>query len=101
MRCFSCSSVDGSSEYVFCEDEEHASQLFGVFIVVAKLRCSSFYLQEITVSTVPSSERSYLEKALSHEVHGFGSFVRGEGWSIQPCERRFDELSSVDVGDEQ
>jgi hypothetical protein len=93
MRCFFCSTDVGRFEFLFCMDEERATQLFAVYTVLANVRPSKLWFTEITASTVTPSHRDHLREALSRGVEGFASYEDGKGWIIRPVQQEFDQLA--------
>lgn len=94
MKCFFCSTDTGSFEFLFCEDEERATQLFGIYIVLGKLHASKLRIAEIIPEALPSPHNQHLREALSWRLEGFASYSGDKGWVIRPAQQEFDQLSA-------
>ena len=93
MRCFFCSTDVGCFEFLFCTDQERATQLFAIYIVLAKAQPSKLWFTELTPDTVIPSHRDHLREALSWGLEGFASYEEGQGWIIRPVQDEFDQLA--------
>lgn len=93
MKLFFCSTDVGCFEFLFTTDEQRATELFGIYIVLAKLRPSKLWFTELTPDTVIPSHRAHLREALSWGHEGFGSYEDGKGWSLRPVQKEFDALA--------
>lgn len=93
MKLFFCSTDVGSFEFLFTTDEQRATELFGIYIVLSKLRPSKLRFAELTPWAVNPKHREHLLEALSRGIEGFASHEEGNGWVIRPVQAEFDQLS--------
>jgi hypothetical protein len=92
MRLFFCSTDVGCFEFLFTTDEQRATELLGIYIVLAKINPSKLWFTELTPETVVSAHRDDLREALSWGLEGFASYEDGKGWGIRPVQDEFDQL---------
>jgi len=93
MKLYFCSTDVGCFEFLFTTDEQRATEVFAIYIVLAKLRPSKLWFTELTPDTVVPSHREHLMHALSKGIEGFGSYEDSTGWVIRPVHAEFDQLS--------
>lgn len=92
MKLFFCSTDVGCFEFLFTSDHQRATELLGIYIVLAKLSPSKLWLTELALDTVSPPHRQHLREALSWGLEGFASYEDGAGWAIRPVQDEFDEL---------
>jgi hypothetical protein len=92
MRLFFCSTDVGCFEFLFTTDEQRATELLGIYIVLAKINPSKLWFTELTPETVVPAHRDDLREALSWRLEGFASYEDGKGWVIRPVQDEFDQL---------
>ncbi len=95
MRLFFCSTDTGCFEFLFTTDEQRAIQLFSIFVVLAKVRPTRMWFNELTSETVIPEHREHLREAQSRGVEAFASYEDRNGWVMRLVQDRFDELSEV------
>lgn len=93
MKLFFCATDVGCFEFLFTTDEQRATQLFGTYIVLAKLKPKRLWFSELTAETVLPSQREHLREALARGIEGFASYEEDTGWIIRPVEQQFDKLA--------
>lgn len=93
MRLFFCSTDVGCFEFLFCEDQEEAIQLFAIYMVLAKVHPSKLWVSKIAPHMVVPSRRIHLCEALSRGVKGFASYDGQGHWLIRSTQETFDALS--------
>ncbi|HXH51961.1 MAG TPA: hypothetical protein VNH53_00830 [Sphingomicrobium sp.] len=93
MKLFFCSTDVGCFEFLFTTDEQRATQLLGIYIVLAKINPSKLWFTELTPDTVVTAHREHLREALSWGLEGFASYQDGKGWVIRPVQQEFDKLA--------
>lgn len=98
MRLFFCFTDVGCFEFLFTTDDQRATELIGIYIVLAKLNPSKLWFTELSPETVIPSHREHLQEALSWGLEGFASYEEGKGWVIRPVQDEFDHLST-DAGE--
>ena len=98
MKLYFLSTDVGCFEFLFTTDETRATQLFGIYTILAKVRPSQLWFTELTPDTVIPAHRDHLELALASGLEGFASFEEGTGWVIRPVQQEFDQLAK-DAGD--
>ena len=94
MKLYFCSTDVGCFEFLFTTDEQRATQLFGIYIVLAEFRPSKLWFTELTPETVVPAHREHLREALSQDLEGFASYEDGVGWAIRSVQQEFDDLSA-------
>ena len=92
MRLFFCSTDVGCFEFLFTTDEQRATELLGIYIVLAKINPSKLWFTELTPETVIPTHRQHLREALSWGLEGFASHDDGKRWVIRPVQDEFDQL---------
>lgn len=92
MRLFFCSTDVGCFEFLFTTDEQRATELLGIYIVLAKINPSKLWFTELTSETVVPAHRDHLREALSWGLEGFASYEDGKGWVIRAVQDEFDKL---------
>lgn len=92
MRLFFCSTDVGCLEFLFTTDEQRATELLGIYIVLAKINPSKLWFTELTPEAVVSAHRADLREALSWGLEGFASYKDGKGWVIRGVQAEFDRL---------
>ena len=93
MKLYFLGTDVGCFEFLFTTNEMRATQLFTIYMVLAKLRPSKLWLTELTPDTVNSAHCEHLKKALLCGSEGFASYEEGVGWTIRPLQREFDQLA--------
>jgi hypothetical protein len=93
MKLFFCSTDVGCFEFLFTTDEQRATELLGIYIVLAKINPSKLWFTELTPDTVIPAQRQHLREALSWDLEGFASYEDGKGWLIRPVQDEFDQLA--------
>lgn len=93
MKLFFCSTDVGCFEFLFTTDEQRATQLLGIYIVLAKITPSKLWFTELTPETVVPSHCKHLQDALSWGLEGFASYEDGKGWVIRSVQHEFDQLA--------
>lgn len=94
MKLFFCSTDVGCFEFLFTTDQQRATELLGIYIVLAKLSPSKLWLTELTPDTVIAPHSEHLREALSWGLEGFASYEDGKGWVIRPVQDEFDQLAA-------
>lgn len=94
MKLFFCSTDVGCFEFLFTTDEQRATELLGIYIVLAKINPSKLWFTELTPETVVSTHRNHLREALSWGFEGFASYEDGKGWVIRRVQDEFDQLAA-------
>jgi hypothetical protein len=98
MKLYFLSTDVGCFEFLFTTDDTRATQLFAIYITLAKLRPSKLWFTELTLDTVIPAHREHLKHALLWGSEGFASYEEGSGWIIRPLQQEFDQLSD-DAGE--
>jgi len=93
MQLFFCFTDAGCYRYLFAENSDKAMEIFGVCVVLEKVRPSRVWMRELTPDTVSKPFRDHLREALSWKQEGFGTYEHGEGWHISSVQAEFDRLS--------
>lgn len=93
MRLFFCSTDVKCFESLFCENEERATQLFSIYMVLGKLQPNKLWFTELTPDTMIPWHCDHLREALSLGLEGFASYEDGTGWVIRPVQHEFDQLA--------
>jgi hypothetical protein len=77
MKLYFLSTDVGCFEFLFTTDDTRATQLFAIYVALAKLRPSKLWFTEITVDAVIPPHRDDLKHALSWGSEGFASYGTG------------------------
>ena len=93
MKLFFCSTDVGCFEFLFTTDEQRATELLGIYIVLAKLNPTKLWFTELSPETVVPSHREHLREALSWGLEGFATYAEEKGWVIRPIQDEFDNLA--------
>jgi len=94
MKLFFCSTDVGCFEFLFTTDEQRATQLFAIYVVLAKTQPSKLWFTEISSDTVIPAQREHLREALSRRIEAFASYEDDNGWVMRLVEDKFDDLSA-------
>lgn len=92
MKLFFCASDAGCFVFLVTTDEQRASELFSIYIALAKINPSRLWFRELTPNTVIPAHREHLKQVLSWGLEGFASYEGGRGWEIRPVQDEFDQL---------
>ena len=93
MRLYFCSSDVGCFQFLFTTDDQRASQLFTIYLVLARLQPTVVGINELTPESMLPDDQEDLREALSRGIEAFASFEPGEGWVVQSIQETFQALS--------
>lgn len=81
----------GVYRFVFAATDQRAVDLFSLYLILAELPPSKFWLREMRVEQLVEPHGEALRDALSRGIEGFGEYRGGTGWTIRSLEEEFSD----------
>ena len=82
MKLFLFATHRGMTRFIFALDEQKASDLFTLELVLTAAEPSRFWHQEFPLLRVIEPHRARLREALALQLEGIGVYREEDGWSI-------------------
>lgn len=79
----------GVYRFVFAHNDQRAVELFSLYLILAEIQPSKFWLREMRPDQLVDPHKEPLREALSRGIEGFGEYIGGKRWEIRSLEDEF------------
>lgn len=89
MKLYFIATDQGSYRFLFAADEQRASEMFALWLIITEAPPSKFWMREIKPKAAVAHHKEALTEALSLGVEGFGVYEAHRRWVIRSLEEEF------------